>query len=44
MFYDMSEDEKKRVAEYCQKTVYENYSVEKMTDDTETAYRAAMKK
>ena len=43
-FYNMPEDEKKRVAEYCQKTVYENYSVEKMTDDTETAYRAAMQK
>ena len=38
----LSEEEKQNLADFCRKTVYERYSVGKMADDTEKAYRAAL--
>lgn len=41
-YYALSDDEKRALSDFCRKTVYERYSVGKMADDTEKAYRAAL--
>lgn len=41
-FYELSDAEKAELSEFCRKCVYERYSVGKMADDTEKAYRAAL--
>ncbi len=41
-FYNMTEEEKNKITSFCRDTVYERYSVSKMADDTELAYRLAL--
>ncbi len=41
-YYNLSDGEKAENAVFCQNVVYENYSVEKMAEDAETAYRSAL--
>lgn len=41
-YYGMSEVDRKAVADFGKETVYSRYSVEKMADDTEKAYKATL--
>ena len=41
-YYNMSDAEKSEVADFCRETVYSRYSVGRMADDTEKAYKAAL--
>lgn len=41
-YYMLPDEEKRELSDFCRKTVYERYSVGKMADDTEKAYRAAL--
>lgn len=43
-FYQASAEQKTAWADVCQRTVYEHYSVQKMADDTERAYQAALER
>ncbi len=43
-YYNMSETEREEVCRFCKKTVVRHYSVNRMADDAEKAYRAVMEK
>ncbi len=43
-YYKMDETERKKVCRFCKKTVDRHYSVSRMADDAETAYRAVIEK